>query len=129
MAAFSPPAEEEEKKPLDRRLLLIVQFADNTYVLQGVDKIHQPKHCFRTEAEAVFKKAFTFVLKDYVFVGKTFQRNHVEWHPIIFPLAQYSINSLLDGEKTDLTGLEVQKIAEHPLYQQLLAYDHKPATV
>ena len=117
-AALKRPV--EEKKLINRRLLLVVQFHGSTYVLQGESPIHQKNHCFKTEAENVFKKAFRFVMKQDTVVGKTFQKDLTEWHPIIFPLILYQMNdTVLSIEGTDLTGLLITKLEAHPLYEQL----------
>ncbi len=117
----------EDKPTLNRRLVLIVQFSDATYVLQGEQQIHQKNHCFKTEAMDVFHKVFTFCTREYVQVGKIFQNKHIQWHPIIFDLSFWANSTLLNLEIVNLTGLLCMQIKDHPLLEQLKEYDKRPS--
>lgn len=124
-----------------RRLLMIIRFVDGDWVLQKAQDDHKPRHRYTTEAKTLFQSLFppkeeTFCAKsradkalhevlgfrrpDDIETGAHFERDGIEWHPIILHLDRYCLNSKYLIKHANLDGRTLTPIAEHEHGEKLL---------
>lgn len=106
------------------RFLIVISFMyDKVFVLEGEQPIHIAGHSFLTEALIVFRQVFGWVLAEETTAEKAFQRDNVEWHPIIMRLEPWLQEDLLDD--ANLEGLIKTRLEEHRFYEELSVYFSK----
>lgn len=139
---FSAKADEKsvEGAPT-RRLLVVIRFVDGDWVLQKTQDFHKPGKRYKDEAKSLFQAMFPrkeenfcpkskadkalhevmgFRRPDDIDVGDHFNRDGIEWHPVVIRLDTYCLNSRYFLKRAKLEGRILTPIAEHAYAEKLL---------
>lgn len=124
-----------------RRLLLVVRLVDGDWVLQKAQDDHKSRQRYKAEAKSLFRSLFPreeeeFCAKDKadkamlevlgfrrtndLEAGAHFERDGIEWHPVILRLDYFGLQSSYLTKKANLEGRVLTVMAEHPHREKLL---------
>lgn len=127
-----------------RRLILIVRLADGDWVLQKEKKpdSHQPRQRYTDEAKTLFQSLFSSRVKEKKFCAKSkadtalhevlgfrrtsdieakahFERDGIEWHPVILRLDYFGLDSSFIMKRAKLKSRTLTPLAEHKYAEKL----------
>jgi hypothetical protein len=136
---FGNTAEPSSPTPI-RRLLVVIRFVDGDWVLQKTQDFHKPRSRYKEEAKSLFRSMFA--PKEEKFCAKSkadtalhevlgfrrtsdleakshFERDGVEWHPVILRVDYFGLHSSYMKKKANLEGRQVTPLKDHPYGEKL----------
>ena len=135
-------AKPAEAKPT-RRLIIIIRLVDGDWVLEKEHDPHQPRHRYKDEAKSIVRGLFSPRVQEEKFCSKRkadtllhevlgfrrtsdieakshFERDGIEWHPVMLQLDCYGFDSSFIKKRAKLKSRTLSRIAEHKYAEKLL---------
>lgn len=126
-----------------RRLILVIRLVDGDWVLEKEHGPHQPRQRYKNEAKTLFRGLFSPRVQEEKFCAKSkadasllevlgfrrtsdievkshFERDGIEWHPVILHLAYFGLDSSFIKKRAKLKSRTLSRIAEHKYAEKLI---------